>query len=120
MTGEAEIVAVYGSAGIVGWGTTSFSSWKHGIAVGRKGNVGAAYWSDVDFYPIDTTYFVKTELPLAFVFQQLQTLEFIDSHAAVPGLLATRRTGWTLSSPRMASCTSSTRPSGRCTRSGAT
>ncbi|MGH3428553.1 MAG: restriction endonuclease subunit S, partial [Mycobacteriales bacterium] len=78
-------VAVYGSGGIVGWHDNAFVDGP-GIVVGRKGNVGAVYWSDVDFYPIDTTYFVKSEMPLSFVYHQLQTLEFIDSHAAVPGL----------------------------------
>lgn len=78
-------VPVYGSGGIVGWHDESLVSGP-GIVVGRKGNVGAVYWSDGDFYPIDTTYFVRTEVPLSFVYQQLRTLEFIDSHAAVPGL----------------------------------
>lgn len=78
-------VAVYGSGGIVGWHDEAMVSGP-GIVVGRKGNVGAVYWSDVDFHPIDTTYFVKTRLPLSFVYHQLQTLAFIDSHAAVPGL----------------------------------
>lgn len=78
-------VAVYGSGGIVGWHDEPLVEGP-GIVVGRKGNVGAVYWSDVDFYPIDTTYFVKTRLPLSYVYHQLQTLEFIDSHAAVPGL----------------------------------
>jgi type I restriction enzyme S subunit len=78
-------VAVYGSGGIVGWHDEALVDGP-GIVVGRKGNVGAVYWSDVDFYPIDTTYFVKSEMPLSFVYHQLQTLEFIDSHAAVPGL----------------------------------
>lgn len=77
--------AVYGSGGIVGWHDEALVDGP-GIVVGRKGNVGAVYWSDVDFYPIDTTYFVKTQLPLSFVYHQLQTLEFLDSHAAVPGL----------------------------------
>lgn len=77
--------AVYGSGGIVGWHNEALVQGP-GIVVGRKGNVGAVYWSDVDFYPIDTTYFVKTRLPFSYVYHQLQTLEFIDSHAAVPGL----------------------------------
>lgn len=78
-------VAVYGSGGIVGWHDTALVEGP-GVVLGRKGNVGAVYWSDVDFYPIDTTYFVKTELPLLWVYHLLQTLEFLDSHAAVPGL----------------------------------
>ncbi|MBI2704899.1 MAG: restriction endonuclease subunit S [Actinobacteria bacterium] len=78
-------VAVYGSSGIVGWHDRSLVRGP-GIVVGRKGNVGAVHWSDGDFWPIDTTYFVRTEAPLIYCFHLLQTLEFIDSHAAVPGL----------------------------------
>jgi len=54
--------------------------------VGRKGNVGSVWWLATDFYPIDTTFYVKSRQPLGFVYWQLQGLEFIDSHAAVPGL----------------------------------
>lgn len=78
-------VAVYGSGGVVGWHDEALVKGP-GIVVGRKGNVGAVYWSDGDFYPIDTTYFVRTKLSLSFVYHVLQDLEFIDSHAAVPGL----------------------------------
>ena len=78
-------VEVYGSGGLVGYHDERLVDGP-GIVVGRKGNVGALYWIDADFYPIDTTYFVKTDLPLYCAFQMLGTLTFIDSHAAVPGL----------------------------------
>ncbi len=78
-------VEVYGSGGVVGHHDT-FLTEGPGIVVGRKGNVGALFWSDADFFPIDTTYYVETDLPLHFVYQLLGTLTFIDSHAAVPGL----------------------------------
>ena len=78
-------VAVIGSSGIVGWHDKALVPGP-GIVVGRKGYVGSVHWSDTDFYPIDTTYFVKTELPLLFVYQLLHTLQFVDSHAAIPGL----------------------------------
>ena len=78
-------IKVYGSGGHVGWHDESLVVGP-GIVVGRKGNVGSVYWSDGDFFPIDTTYYVISELPLRFLDQLLRTLEFIDSHAAVPGL----------------------------------
>ena len=55
-------VEVYGSGGVVGHHDT-FLTEGPGIVVGRKGNVGALYWSDADFFPIDTTYYVETDLP---------------------------------------------------------
>ena len=78
-------VAVYGSGGQVGWHDEVLVTGP-GIVVGRKGNVGSVYWSDRDFFPIDTTYYVKSALPLRFLDQLLRTLKFVDSHAAVPGL----------------------------------
>jgi type I restriction enzyme S subunit len=77
--------AVVGSAGIIGTHDEAIVNGP-GIVVGRKGNVGAVWWMETDFYPIDTTYYVKSRQPLGFVYWQLQGLEFIDSHAAVPGL----------------------------------
>lgn len=78
-------VGVYGSGGHVGWHDEALVAGP-GIVVGRKGNVGSVNWSDRDFFPIDTTYYVRSDLPLRFLDQMLRTLEFIDSHAAVPGL----------------------------------
>ena len=78
-------VAVVGSSGVVGWHDESLVPGP-GIVVGRKGNVGSVHWSEGDFYPIDTTYFVGTSLPLRFVYYALEQQEFVNSHAAVPGL----------------------------------
>ena len=78
-------VSVFGSGGRVGWHDEALVAGP-GIVVGRKGNVGSVHWSDRDFFPIDTTYYVKSDLPLRFLDQLLRTLEFVDSHAAVPGL----------------------------------
>lgn len=78
-------VGVYGSGGHVGWHDEALVAGP-GIVVGRKGNVGSVNWSDRDFFPIDTTFYVKSDMPLRFLDQMLRTLEFIDSHAAVPGL----------------------------------
>ena len=57
-----------------------------GIVVGRKGNVGSVWWVDEPFFPIDTTYYVESDQPFGYLYWALQTLEFVDSHAAVPGL----------------------------------
>ena len=78
-------VGVYGSGGQIGWHDETLVTGP-GIVVGRKGNVGSIHWADGDFFPIDTTYYVKSDLPLRFVDQMLRTLVFLDSHAAVPGL----------------------------------
>ena len=78
-------VGVYGSGGHIGWHDEALVAGP-GIVVGRKGNVGSVHWSDRDFFPIDTTYYVKSDLPLRFLDQMLRMQEFIDSHAAVPGL----------------------------------
>lgn len=78
-------VAVVGSAGIIGWHDESFVDGP-AIVLGRKGNVGSVHWVDGPCWPIDTTYFVQTDLPLRFVAEQLRRTEFTNSHAAVPGL----------------------------------
>jgi type I restriction enzyme S subunit len=78
-------VPVFGSSGVVGWHNVPLVDGP-GVVVGRKGNVGSVYLSDVPFYPIDTTYYVRTKLPMLFIYFALSGMEFIDSHAAVPGL----------------------------------
>lgn len=78
-------VAVVSSAGIVGWHDESLVSGP-AIVVGRKGNVGSVTWVDDDSWPIDTAYFVETDLPLRYVAEQLRRAEFLNTHAAVPGL----------------------------------
>ena len=91
-------VAVYGSGGQVGWHDTALVTGP-GIVVGRKGNVGSVYWSDRDFFPIDTTYYVESAFPLRFLDQLLRTLKFIDSHAAVPGLSRDQAYGLLVAAP---------------------
>jgi type I restriction enzyme, S subunit len=79
------LVPVFGSSGIVGYHNAALVRGP-GIIVGRKGNVGSVFWSNVDLYPIDTVYFVTSKLPLRFLFYELQTKNFINNDAAVPGL----------------------------------
>lgn len=76
---------VYGSSGVVG-SHESYLAEGPGIIVGRKGNVGSVFWTDQSFFPIDTVYYVKTSLPLEYVFFNLQHQNFINNDAAVPGL----------------------------------
>lgn len=78
-------VAVVGSSGVVGWHDEGFVGGPS-IIVGRKGNVGSITWVDGESWPIDTTYFVDTDLPLRYVAEQLRNTEFFSTHAAVPGL----------------------------------
>lgn len=80
-------VPVYGSGGITGWHDTALVS-QPSIVVGRKGTVGSVYWESRPFFPIDTVFYVKSELPLTYCFELLKTLGLKDMNtdAAVPGL----------------------------------
>jgi type I restriction enzyme S subunit len=78
-------IVVYGSGGIIGYHNQCLVK-APGIIVGRKGSVGTVFWSDEDFYPIDTVYYVKTKLSLSYIYFNLQTQNFINNDAAVPGL----------------------------------
>ena len=91
-------VAVYGSGGQVGWHDEVLVTGP-GIVVGRKGNIGSVHWSDRDFFPIDTTFYVESTLPLRFLDQLLRTLKFVDSHAAVPGLSRDQAYGLQIAEP---------------------
>lgn len=78
-------VAVVGSSGVVGWHNRELVSGP-AVVVGRKGNVGSVTWVRGPCWPIDTTYFVTTDLPIRYVHEQLSRAQFINTHAAVPGL----------------------------------
>ena len=82
-------VPVYSSAGQI-----DFHSLPHvdseGIIIGRKGSVGKIYFSDVPFFPIDTSYYIipdeKYNLKFLYYNIQILGLEDLNSDAAVPGL----------------------------------
>lgn len=80
---------VYGSNGVVGQ-HKDFMVEGPGIIVGRKGTVGAVTWTDENFWPIDTTYFVKPKikLDLKWCYLVLTSLNLnrLDSSTGVPGL----------------------------------
>ncbi len=78
-------VPVVSSAGVIGTHDLALVEGP-GIVIGRKGNVGSVWWVEDDFFPIDTTYYVESDLSLGLLYWQLQGLAFVDSHAAVPGL----------------------------------
>lgn len=82
-------IPVFGSNGIVGYHNESLVKGP-GIIVGRKGSLGEVKFSPVDFFPIDTTYYVTTDIDndIKFLFYFLLTLNLseMNSHSAVPGL----------------------------------
>ena len=81
---------VYGSNGQVGWHDKSLVKGP-GIVVGRKGNVGSVTWVQIDFFPIDTTFYVVPRInpnSMHFLFHTLSWLNLsnLTSDSAVPGL----------------------------------
>jgi type I restriction enzyme S subunit len=78
-------VTVFGSGGVIGRHDEALADGP-GVIVGRKGNVGSVYWSDGPYFAIDTTYWVRSGLPLTYCYYALRGMKFLDSHAAVPGL----------------------------------
>lgn len=78
-------VPVYGSSGIVGTHNKPLID-SPVIILGRKGNVGSVFFSDVPCFAIDTVYFISGSEVNYYLFQLLQTMNFISSDSAVPGL----------------------------------
>ena len=82
-------VPVFGSNGQVGWHDRALVDGP-GIVVGRKGNPGVVTWTQGNFFPIDTTFYVvpKDDVSVAFLFCALrhQNLPAIAADSAVPGL----------------------------------
>ena len=78
-------VPVYGSSGRVGTHNKALVD-EVGLIIGRKGNVGSVFFSEVPFWPIDTTYYIDNENVSRFLFYALQRLQFINTDVAVPGL----------------------------------
>jgi len=76
---------VYGSSGIVGQHDEYICNGK-GIILGRKGNVGSVFWSEANFYPIDTCFYITSKISLYFIYFLLKNMSFINNDAAVPGL----------------------------------
>ncbi len=83
-------VPVFGSNGPVGLHNKALVKGP-GIVVGRKGNPGIVTWSYKDFFPIDTTFYVKrtgviSSLNYLFYALKAQDLPSLSADSAVPGL----------------------------------
>ena len=80
---------VIGSNGVVGY-HSEYLVEGPGIVVGRKGTVGAITFIHTDFFPIDTTYYVKPISKIGFLYLKYLLsslgLEKMNSDSAVPGL----------------------------------
>lgn len=81
---------VMGSNGRIGWNDAALAKGP-GIVVGRKGNPGTVTWVNEDFFPIDTTFYVKPRAMsrgMHIVRYQLATLDLpsLGADSAVPGL----------------------------------
>ena len=81
---------VIGSSGIVGYHNT-FLVEAPGIVIGRKGTIGEVLWIDENFFPIDTTFYIKdnigaTNLYYHYYLLKQQEFKKISSDSAVPGL----------------------------------
>ena len=81
---------VFGSSGIVAY-HKDFLLEAPGIIVGRKGTVGKVQYTKENFFPIDTTFYIKenkSKVDLKFLYYRLPLsgLDTMNSDAAVPGL----------------------------------
>lgn len=86
---EAGDFPVFGSSGMVG-NHKNFLVKGPGIIVGRKGTIGSVVWSEKDFCPIDTTYYVEQDenIFLRWLYYKLQFLKLnkMNTASGVPGL----------------------------------
>lgn len=81
-------ITVHGSGGPAGRHDEALVKGP-GVIVGRKGTVGSVHWSDDDFYPIDTTFYVRARgVSMEYAYFLLRTLglDAMNAHSAVPGL----------------------------------
>lgn len=79
---------VVGSSGIVGY-HSEFLAEGPGVVIGRKGTLGVVTYIFENFFPIDTTYYIKPKNHshgLFYEYSLLKTLNFENSDSAVPGL----------------------------------
>lgn len=76
---------VYGSSGVVGYHNDYLVDGPV-IIVGRKGNVGTVYLSHANAYPIDTVYYIESDISILYAYFSLRTRAFNNNDSAVPGL----------------------------------
>lgn len=86
------VVPVYGSNGLIGNHDQSCVKGP-GILVGRKGSVGEVHFSESDFWPIDTVYYVRRlrndDWRFLYYLLGFINLHLLNAATGVPGL--TRR-----------------------------
>lgn len=83
-------IRVYGANGLIGWHNEKLVSGP-GIVVGRKGNPGVVTWAHIDFFPIDTTFYVVPasqcrSLYFLYYALSIHNLAALSADSAVPGL----------------------------------
>lgn len=79
---------VVGSSGVVGY-HSEYLVEGPGIVIGRKGTLGKVNYQFENFFPIDTTYYIKSKINsdiLLYEYFLLKTMNFENSDSAVPGL----------------------------------
>lgn len=84
---------VMGSNGQLGWHKEPFAKGP-GVVVGRKGNLGTVKWVHSDYYPIDTTYFVRQtsdNVPITYVYYCLLQAK-LESHSTDSAFSGLNRT----------------------------
>lgn len=86
---EPGSVPVYGSNGITDYHNKPLVKGP-GLIIGRKGSIGLVHWSKINFWPIDTTYYVTESENKNFkwIYYKLQTLglEKMNTASGIPGL----------------------------------
>lgn len=103
-TGEG--FPVVGSSGVVDY-HSEFLVEAPGIVIGRKGTLGEVIYLSDNFFPIDTTYFVKSKNDspgLYFEYFLLKSIDFkeMNTDSAVPGLNRTIALGTEVALPPQA------------------
>lgn len=83
-------VPVYGSGGKDGTHSVALVSGP-GIIIGRKGTVGSVYWSPCDFFPIDTTFYVRlldNSVTMRWAHEAVRSIDIaaLGADSAVPGV----------------------------------
>jgi type I restriction enzyme S subunit len=78
---------VYGSSGVVGHNDSAYSKGP-GLIIGRKGNVGSVFFSESDFFPIDTVFYSEKVQNAAFLYYVISKIDLkqLMSDSAVPGI----------------------------------
>lgn len=80
---------VFGSNGIIDY-SKKYLIEGPGVIIGRKGSVGEIHYSEDNYWPIDTTYYVKTShnnfLKFWYYLFKYINLTKMNTHSAVPGL----------------------------------